>query len=84
VIPKYANTKFATTSPPAHITTKKPQITRIKDEVKFLFKKKQKLNYELYKTHLKALREWGGGMWGTIRSSINESLNKIMEKNTAL
>jgi purine nucleoside phosphorylase len=42
VIPKYANTKFANTSPAAHITTKKAQITRVKDEVKFLYKKGKK------------------------------------------
>ena len=84
VIPKYANTKFANTSPAAHITNKKAQITRIKDEVKFLYKKKEKLNYELYKAHLKAAQEWGEGMWETILSSINDSLDKIMEKNTAL
>jgi hypothetical protein len=47
VIPKYANTKFANTSPAAHVTTKKAQITRVKDEVKFLYKKKEKLNREL-------------------------------------
>jgi hypothetical protein len=43
------------------------------------YSSKQKLNYELYKTHLKAAQEWGG-MWGTILSSINDSLDKIMEK----
>jgi hypothetical protein len=53
------NTKFANTSPAAHITTKKAQITRIEDEVKFLFKKKQKVNCEFYKAHLKAAQEWG-------------------------
>ena len=84
VIPKYANTKFANTSPAAHITTKIAQITRIKDEVKFLYKKKEKLNYGLNKAHLKAAQEWGEGMWETILSSINDSLDKIMEKNTAL
>jgi hypothetical protein len=74
VIPKYAKTKFASTSPAAHVTTKKAQRTRVKDEIKFLFKKKEKLNYELYNTHLKSAQEWGG-MWYTILSSIHESLN---------
>jgi hypothetical protein len=49
VIPKYASTKFADTSPAAQVTTKKAQITRVKNEIKFLFKKKERLNQELYK-----------------------------------
>jgi len=31
------------------VTTKKAQITRIKDEIKFLYKKKEKLNQPVYK-----------------------------------
>jgi hypothetical protein len=40
VILKYAKVKFGNSSPVTHVTTKKAQITRIKDEIKFLFKKK--------------------------------------------
>jgi hypothetical protein len=40
VIPKHAIAKFADTSPAAQVTTKKAQITRVKSEIKFLFKKK--------------------------------------------
>jgi hypothetical protein len=49
VIPKYVKVKFGNSSPGAHVTTKKAQITLIKDEIKFLFKKKENLNYEHYK-----------------------------------
>jgi len=38
---------------------------RIKDEIRLLYKKKQKLNNDLYKTHLKAAQEWGNS-WYTI------------------
>jgi hypothetical protein len=48
VIPKYANTKFQNTSPVAQFSSKKAQITRIKDEIKFLYKKKENLYRELY------------------------------------
>jgi hypothetical protein len=41
VIPKYANIKFGNLSPAASVTSRKPQITRIKDEIKFLHKKKK-------------------------------------------
>ena len=34
VIPKYAKVKFGNSSPAAIVTTKKAQITRIKDEIK--------------------------------------------------
>jgi hypothetical protein len=53
VTPKYANLKFTNTSPAAQTTTKKAQTIRVKNEIKFLFKKKEKLNRELYTTHLK-------------------------------
>ena len=56
-IPNYANVKLLNTSPAAHITQKKVHIMRIKDEIKFLYKKKQKLNNDLYKIHLKAAQE---------------------------
>jgi len=62
VILSYADIKFHNTSPVAQFTSKKAQISRIKDEIKFLFKKKEKLNRELYEHHLKAAKEWGG-MW---------------------
>jgi hypothetical protein len=39
VIPKYASTKIADTSPAAQVTNKKTQITRVKKEIKFLLKK---------------------------------------------
>ena len=47
IVPNYVNIKIANTSPAALVTTKKAQITRIKDEIKFLCKKNEKLNHEL-------------------------------------
>jgi len=44
-----------------------------------LFKKKDKINRELYELHLKAAKEWGG-MWQTIHNFINGKLNHDMEK----
>ena len=38
VIPKFAKIKLGNSSPVAIVTTKKAQITRIKDEIKFPFK----------------------------------------------
>ena len=46
-------------------TQKKVHTMRIKDEIRLLYKKKQKLNNDLYKTHLKAAQEWGNS-WYTI------------------
>ena len=51
VIPKYANIKIARTSPASNITSKKTHMIRIRDEIKFLYKKKEKLNSDLYRTH---------------------------------
>ena len=59
VIPNYAKYKVPYTSPASEMTQKKVHIIRIKDEIKFLHKKKQKLNRNLYNAHLKASQEWG-------------------------
>jgi hypothetical protein len=40
----------------------------LKDEIKFLHKKKDKLNYDLYNIPLKAAKEWGG-TWDIIHHS---------------
>jgi hypothetical protein len=57
VIPKYVNIKTANTSPASQVTAKKAQIIRIKDDIKFLYKKKEKLNRELYKIYLQAAHD---------------------------
>jgi len=79
IVPNYVNVKIANTSPAALVTTKKAQITRIKDEIKYLYKKKEKLNHELYKIHPRTAQEWGN-TWHIIHDSILNSLNKEMEK----
>ena len=52
---------------------------RIKDEIRLLYKKKQELNKDLYKTHLKAAQEWGNS-WYTILDSVIESTNSEIER----
>ena len=47
--------------------------------MKFLYKKKQKLNKDLYKIHLKAAQEWGN-TWYTILDSVIDSTNLETER----
>jgi hypothetical protein len=47
--PKYANIKVSNTSKAAYVTQKKVCITRIKDEIKFLYKKKISLTKNFIK-----------------------------------
>jgi len=82
-IPKYANLKFTSNSPVSKVTTKNAQVIRIKDEIKFLFKKKEKLNHDLYIFHTKAAQEWGS-IWYNIHSSICEHFNYEMGKKYKL
>jgi len=51
------------------VTAKNAQITCIKDEIKFLYRKKEKLNYELYKIHLQTAQKWGN-IWRIIHISV--------------
>jgi len=52
VIPIYANIKIPYTSPATNVTQKKMQTIRLKDEIKFLYKQKEKINNDLYSIHL--------------------------------
>jgi len=69
---------FQITSPAAQYSSKKAQVTRIKDEIKFLYKKKDNLNRELYQNNLKAAKDWGK-MWYSIQNHIDEKLKQNME-----
>jgi hypothetical protein len=59
VVSKYANIKVAHTFPTSSITSKKIHMILIKDEIKFLQKKKEKLNNDLYRTHLTGCTRMG-------------------------
>jgi hypothetical protein len=74
IIPKYARNKFPRTSPAVTNTQKKMQFRHIKDEIRFTYKKKQYLNLELYRTHLKAAQEWKG-IWHLLSSQIHAAIN---------
>jgi hypothetical protein len=79
LVPNYANIKVPSTSPASKTTSQKIHIIRIKDEIKFLYKKKQQLNKDLYHIHLKAAQEWGN-LWNIVINSINDkvSIKKIV------
>lgn len=53
VIPIYTKIKILYISSATSITQKKVQTIRIKDEIQFLYMKKEKLNNDLYKMQLK-------------------------------
>ena len=72
--PNYIKIKISRTSLAAKFTKEKNIKIRIKDEIKFLYIKKEKLNYELYQTHLKLAKE-GGKCWYLIQESTIDSLN---------
>jgi hypothetical protein len=74
---KHKNCQYITSS--TSDNQKKAQTLRIKDEIKFLHKKKEKLNHELYKIHLQTAQQWGN-TWHIIHDSILNSINKEIEK----
>ena len=77
--PNYTKVKISITSPAANFTQNKLTKMRIKDEIKFLYMTKQKINNELYTSHLKLANKWGK-CWYIIEESISESLNKEIEQ----
>ena len=50
---------------------------RLRDEIKFLYVKKNTINKELYNIHLRLVRE-GDKYWDVLQKSITESLNKTI------
>ena len=79
VTAQYARIKIPNTSPAAAFTQKKSQLMCIKDEIKFLYKKKDKLNILLYNAHLRAAIEWGN-LWDPIQDSIITSINTKLDR----
>jgi hypothetical protein len=79
VIPNYAKIRVPNTSPAAQITMKKIHQIRIKDEIRFLHKKKQNLNSKLYNTHLQLAHEWGS-LWQPIMSLKLQYYQYIIKK----
>jgi hypothetical protein len=71
--------KVPVTSKAGFITEKKIRLTRIKDEIKFLYMKKDQLNENLYQIHLEVAQEWGNA-WHIIQDNIHEYVNKDVEK----
>jgi flagella basal body P-ring formation protein FlgA len=78
LIPTYAKIKVANTSTAAKLTQRKTQILRIKDEIRFLYKKKLQLNKQLYHSHLTAANVWGPA-WDTIAEVTHNNINKHMD-----
>ena len=79
MIPKYAPIKVPYTSPASKTTQKKVQLSRIKEEIKYLYKKKDKVNESLYKTHLQAASEWRM-YWHLIQDNIQSTVNMNSER----
>jgi hypothetical protein len=79
VIPNYAKIKIPCTSAGTNITQKKVQTVSLKDEIKFLYVRKEKLNGELYRIHLKAAQEWRN-TWHTILDCTHDSINQYLER----
>ena len=71
--------KVPNTSPASQSTAQKARVMRIKEELKFLHKKKEMLNRELYRRHLQVAQEWGR-WWNVIHESILQKINTEMER----
>jgi len=55
----------------------KTQTIRVREEIKFLYMKKQQLNKKLYYLHLNIANTWGNP-WCYIQDTIETKLNKLI------
>ena len=74
LVSKYAQIKIPYTSPASAVTQRKMQVSRVKEEIKYLYMKKDRLNESLYKAHLQAALEWGKS-WYLNQDNITNSMN---------
>ena len=77
LIPNYAKIKIPGHSHATKPTLKKVHFVKIREEIKFLYKKKQYLNSKLYHTHLTLANSWGK-TWQYIQSTTESKLKKQM------
>ena len=73
--PSYAKIRIPNTSPAHKHTQRKVSTLRIKDEIKFLYCKKQKLNLAIYQIHLNLANLWNN-LWPHIQHDIENKLQK--------
>jgi hypothetical protein len=79
VIPNYVKVKISGNGPAVNKSKKLAEHTRIKQEIKFLYKKKALLNKQLYNTHLLLAKQWGN-TWDNIMCQVNDELKDILDK----
>jgi hypothetical protein len=77
ITPNYAKIKVPATSPGSFVTQNRVRTLQIKDEIKFLYKKKDQLNKQLYALHLQTAQEWGNA-WPIITDYVNDSIKRTM------
>jgi hypothetical protein len=76
IVPQYAKKKTVPHTSPVAITTQRKALTqRIRDDIRYLYKKKQHLNTELYQAHLRAAQEWNG-TWHLVSNHIHTLVNR--------
>jgi hypothetical protein len=73
--PAYTGIKVPNTSPVHVNTQRKVSIMRIKDEVKFLYSKKQQINPQMYQLHLLLANTWGNA-WPQAHIKIEDKIKK--------
>ena len=73
--PNYANIKIPNTSPARKHTQQKIPVIRIKDEIRYLYSKKQELNQQIFHLHLALAHAWGN-TWQYIYEGIDEKLGR--------
>jgi hypothetical protein len=79
--PKYASIQIKGNNHHSKKTKKVAISIRLKEELKFLYIKKQKLNEKLHQIHSICAKQWNG-LWFDIQASIDYKLNSKFKKIT--
>jgi hypothetical protein len=71
--------KISGKGPAVNKSKKLAEQARIKQEIKFLYKKKALLNKQLYSTYLLLAKQWGN-TWDNIMCQVNDEVKAILDK----
>jgi hypothetical protein len=74
IVPKYAVIKVTGNAKASTNTKQKARRLRIQNKIKYLYKKKQQINKELYYIHLCNANQWQN-LWTHIEQNINDKLH---------
>uniref|UniRef100_A0A224XUN2 Putative reverse transcriptase n=1 Tax=Panstrongylus lignarius TaxID=156445 RepID=A0A224XUN2_9HEMI len=80
ITPKYAKILIKTNTPAAHKTIAQAQKLWVKNEIRSLYEKKEKLNRQLKDTHIELANRYPSAVFNHYQDQLNDKITKQMDR----